>query len=335
MKKIIFLSFFVFSFIGTCFSQHIFPLNSYENDGEIRFGRFDVAQDTIFWPLGKKGLLIFDAKDADNLHRVKLYRPYEIVSYKKVYNNANAIEVNGDKAYFAHGDQGFEILDLSNVNDPAVIGRYYRHQEVFNFKIYKGHAILALDHMGVEVISLDDYADMDMISRKNFDDLHVNNIAIYKNYVYASCGVYGLKIIPFNKPLEKFEGRIFPKEYKSEAAIHKIQVYDNFGFLANDAEGLTILDLNLPEYPSVLQTIQTEGKAMDILLDHPLLYVATTRGIEIYDVENPNNISQIDVYTDTKRSFQGLAIENNRLYASYKRGWWLWKKFGMMIFEIE
>ena len=137
MKKI-FLFFLPLIFLsGSCFAQYLFPVNNYENDGEIEYGRFDVSSNKIFWPLGKKGLLIFDASDVENLRRLKLYKPYEIRSYQKEYGSANSIKVIGDTAYFAHGDLGFEVLDISNINEPKILGSYYRHLEVYNFKIFK------------------------------------------------------------------------------------------------------------------------------------------------------------------------------------------------------
>ncbi|MGM0498416.1 MAG: hypothetical protein ACQESJ_10895, partial [Bacteroidota bacterium] len=213
MKRIFFLFILSFLFSSSCFAQFLFPVNYYEKEGEISYGRFDVSDNKIFWPLGEKGLLIFDATDVENLQRLKLYRPYEIRSYNKEFGSANAIKVFDKKAYYAHGDLGFEILDFSNINDPKLLGSYYRHQKVFNFKIYKNYAILALDNSGVEVVDINNYQDINMVSRKNYSDVHVNNIAIYQNYLYASCGVYGLKIIPYKIPLEAFKSSGYAQNY--------------------------------------------------------------------------------------------------------------------------
>lgn len=335
MKKI-FLFFIPFILLsGSCFAQYLFPVNHYEKKGEIKYGRFDVSDETIYWPLGKKGLLIFDASNVEDLKRLKLYRPYEIRSYQKEYGSANSIEVFGNKAYFAHGDLGFEILDFSNIHDPTILGSYYRHQKVYNFKILKHYAILALDNMGVEVIDISNYNDMQLVSRKNYDEVHVNNIAIYKNYLYASCGYYGLKIIPYKAPLDKFKGNIYAENYISDNEIHKILVHDDHAILANDADGLTIMDLSLPKHPAPTENIKTEGKAMDILIHDDFLYVACTRGVEVYNVNNINNVYRVDQFSQSGRNFQKLEMDGNYLYATYKSGWWFWRKYGMMIFAVE
>jgi hypothetical protein len=335
MKKIFlfFLTFILLS--GACFAQYLFPVNNYENKGEIKYGRFDVANEKIFWPLGKKGLLIFDASNVENLQRLKLYKPYEIRSYQKEYGSANSIKVFGDKAYFAHGDLGFEVLDFSDIYDPEILGRYYRHQKIYNFKIFKHYAILALDNMGVEVIDVSDYKDMDLVSRKNYDEVHVNNIAIYKNYLYASCGYYGIKIIPYKSPIEEFKGNIFAENYLTDNEVHKILIHDDHAILANDADGLTIMDLNLPEHPAPTENIKTDGKAMDILIRDDFLYVACTKGVEVYNIRKINNIYKVDQFSGSGRNFQKLEIEDDYLYATYKSGWWFWEKYGMMIFAIE
>jgi|GEM_PF-851617 len=335
MKRIflLFIAFFLIS--GSCFAQFLFPVNFYENEGEIRYCRFDVSDNKIYWPLGEKGLLIFDATDVENLQRLKLYKPYEIRSYNKEYGSANAIKVFGEKAYLAHGDLGFEILDLSDINDPKVLGSYYRHLKVFNFKIFKNYAILALDRMGVEVIDISNYHNIDMVSRKNFNDVHVNNVSVYQNYLYASCGVYGVKIIPYEMPLEAFNSSSFASNYLTDDEAHKILVHDDHAILANDADGLKIMDLSLPEHPAPVQTVETSGKAMDIIIQDNSLYVATTKGIEVYDISNLTNIYKIDQYSDNSRKFQKLVVDEGYLYATYKSGWLFWKKYGMMIFAVE
>ena len=335
MKRmfLLFIAFFLIS--GSCFAQFLFPVNYYENEGEIRYCRFDVSDNKIYWPLGEKGLLIFDATDVENLQRLKLYRPYEIRSYNKEYGSANAIRVIDEKAYFAHGDLGFEILDLSNINDPKVLGSYYRHLKIFNFKIFKNYAILALDRMGVEVVEMSNYQNINLVSRKNFNDVHVNNVAIYQNYLYASSGVYGVKIIPYEKPLEAFKSSGFASNYLADDEVHKILVHDDHAILANDADGLMIMDLSLPEHPAPVQTIETSGKAMDIFIRDNSLYVATTKGIEVYDISNLANIYKIDQYSDNSRKFQKLVVDEGYLYATYKSGWLFWKKYGMMIFAVE
>jgi hypothetical protein len=335
MRRIVLFLFSFLLFTGSCFAQYLFPVNYYEKKGEIQYRRFDVSGERIFWPLGKKGLLIFDASDVENLKRLKLYKPYEIRSYKKEYGSANAIKVFDDKAYFAHGDLGFEVLNISNIHDPEILGSYYRHQTIYNFKIYKNHAILALDDMGVEVIELDNYEDMQMVSRKNYDGVHVNNIAPYKNYLYASCGYYGLKIIPYKAPLEDFKGNIYSENYVPDNEVHKVLIHDDHAILANDADGLTIMDLSLPKHPAPIENIETAGKAMDILIQGNYLYVACTNGVEVYNINNINNVYRVEQFSQSGRKFQKLAMENDFLYATYKSGWWFWEKYGMMIFAVE
>jgi len=335
MKRLFLLLILFFLISGSCFAQFLFPVNFYENEGEIRYCRFDVSDNKIYWPLGEKGLLIFDATDVENLQRVKLYRPYEIRSYNKEYGSANAIKVFGEKAYFAHGDLGFEILDLSDINDPKVLGRYYRHLKVFNFKIFKNYAILALDRMGVEVVDIKNYQDINMVSRKNYNDVHVNNIAIYQNYLYASCGVYGIKIIPYKIPLEAFKANGYAQNYLTDNKTHKILVHNDYAILANDADGLMIMDLSLPEHPTPVKTIETSGKAMDVIIRDNSMYVATSNGIEIYDISNFKNVNKIEQYSDNNRKFQKLAVDKDYLYATYKSGSLFWKKYGMMIFAVE
>jgi len=333
--KYIYILLFLFLFFNEGLGQSLFPVNYYENRGEIEFCRMDVHNNKLFWPLGKKGLIIFDVSNPNRINRLKLYRTYEIRSYNKMYGSPYAIKLVGDKAYLAHGELGFDILDISNILDPKLIGRYSRNQSVYNFKIYKDYAILGLDKMGLEVVDFSDSKDIQMVSRNNFEGLHVNNIDILEPTVYAACGHYGLKILSFNDPLEEFKRANFPKDFNTQNEAEKLQIYKGIGLLANDARGISVLDLTLKKYPDEIDLIDTEGKANDLIINKETMYVATSNGIEIYSVEDPQNIFRITSYSDKKRKFQKIAVEGKYLYATYKKGWWLWKKYGVMIFEIE
>ena len=335
MKYFKFIMFCFFVFVNTGYGQSLYPIGNYENNGEIEFCRIDVRRNKLFWPLGPKGLLIFDVSDPQNINRLKLYRDYEIRSYQKIFGSPTAIKVVGEKAFLAHGDLGFDILDLSNVIDPELIGRYCRNQSVYSFRIYKNYAILGLKDMGLEIIDFSNPNDIQMVARKNFEGLPVNSIDILDTTVYAACGHYGLKIVPFREPLDQFTSSGFPTDFNTRADAKKIQVYKGFGLLANDTRGISVLDLTLNNYPNEANLIETKGKANDLFIENETMYVATSKGVEIYNIESPESVFKIAGYTDKKRKFQKLTVRGKFLYATYKKGWWFWKKFGIMIFEIE
>jgi hypothetical protein len=325
----------VLFFLESASAQQLIPRGNYENRGTITYHQMAVDSNIVFWPLGKKGMLIFDVSDPNNLRRIKLYQDYEIRSYRKVYGSVNKVQVENNTAYLANGDLGFYVLDISNLINPVLKGRYYRHKPVCEFNIIDNYVILGLWGNGVEVVDMSSLKDIKMISRKNMTDVFVEDIELMESRVYVAAGGKGIRIISYKEPIEKFESAGFIRKFYPEGTAKEIIINGNIGFIANGKKEFLIIDLFLPEYPSVIKRVELEGKSNGLFLDNTRLYVATSKGIEVFSVENQENVIRTGFYNNDKRDYRKLLVEGDFLYASYKFGNLLKKTYGLQLFKIE
>jgi hypothetical protein len=187
----------------------------------------------------------------------------------------------------------------------------------------------------VEVVDISNLNDIPMVSRKNMEGIHVNNIQVYENYVFATCGKEGLRIIPFSQPLEEFKSGGFIREYYPPGKANDLIVFGGKALLANGKTEVLMLDLTLPEHPSILESLSTEGKTNDLHLEDGYLYVATEKGIEIFSAESPDNIFHVSSFYDNERAYHEITVEGRYLYATYKKRGLFKKSYGLRIFEIQ
>ncbi len=316
-------------------AQNLTPLNFYQNTGEINHGRMDITDSLLFWPLGEKGMLIFDVSNPLNIERVNLFKEYELRSYRKVYGSVNSVQLDGNTAYIAHGDLGFKIIDFSDPVKPVTKGVYYRHIPVNEFLLYKDYAFLGLWGNGVEAVDYSDWKDISLVSRKNMGGIYVNKLDLHNRYLYAACGKDGIRIIPYKKPITDFKSDGFIRTYFPEGEVKDLIIDEDYAFVANGKKSLLVLNLDLPEHPTTHVKIETEGRCNGLFLQENNLFVATTRGIEIFSVEDKENIFKINDFSDNKRSYQTLLVEDNYLYGTYQRNSLFSKHYGFGIFQIQ
>jgi hypothetical protein len=326
---------FLFIFQNHPKAQDLTPVGFYENKGEISYHRFDVHKGNIYWPRGKKGLVVFNAEQPGNLERIKYYHNYEIRSYRKVYGSANAIELRGDTAFLANGELGFEILNMSRPVNPVLLGRYYRHQAISEFKIVGKKAVLGLSENGAEIIDFSDVKDITLASRNNMDDFHVADIEILENYVYVLGEEDGTAIFSFNSPLKEFKKGRYIKTIFPEGASSQLEIRNKTGYLANGRKELLVMDFALPEHPSAIKKLELEGNSNDLLIHNDYLYVATSKGIEVFLLQDKENPVYVGSFYDKKREYKKILIKGNYLYSSYKSSGLFKKNYGLRIFRIQ
>lgn len=316
-------------------AQDLTPLNFYQSTGEIKYCRMDITDSLLFWPLGEKGMLIFDVSDPLDIERIKLFKEYEIRRYKKVYGSVNSVKLDGSIAYIAHGDLGFKIIDFADPINPVTKGVYYRHMPVNEFLLFQDYAFLGLWGNGVEVIDFSDLNDISLASRKNMGGIYVNKLDLYNSYLYAACGEDGIRIIPYKEPINDFKSDGFIRTYFPEGDVKDLIIDEDYAFVANGKKSLLVLDLGLPEHPRTHTKIETEGRCNGLFLQGNNIFVATTKGIEIFSVEDKDNIFKISYFDGSKRAYQTLHVEDDYLYGTYRRNTLFSKHYGLQIFQIH
>ena len=333
MRKLSLLITVLFFLSKFTFAQHIYPVADYSNETKsFELSNFDIQDTILYLPLGESGLHILNISDINNIGDVAVFTEYEKRSRKKVYGTAYCVKVIDNKAYLSFGALGLKILDVTDPIMPYPVGGYYRYQDVYCAEIYENYAMLGYAGMGLEIVDLSNLDNIKIVSRNNVKDFSVKNIQVLPPYVFISGGVRGLRVFKFQESFTKFKQAEFPKDYLTDNDANKLIVHGSTGYLANDYRGLTVLNMGLPLYPLEVNSIKTDGKAVDLIIDRNYLYLACGKIIEVYDIKESEKPVKIHEYIDKTKKFKSLRMYNNHLYASFSSGN---KTYGIQIFQVE
>jgi hypothetical protein len=333
MKKISLIIFFCIALAAIVKAQYIYPINEYNAQLKgYELSNFDIQDTILYLPLGESGLHVLNIKDLKNIHELSVYIEYEKRSREKIYGVAHCVKVIDNKAYLSYGPLGLKILNITDPTMPYVVGTYYRYQDVYCSEIYENYAMLGYMVMGLEIVDFSNLEDIKMVSRNNVRDFSVKNIQVIPPYVIISGGNRGLRIFKFGEPFTTFKQVEFTKEHLMDNEAHKLLVRGSTGYLANDYRGLSVLNMGLPLYPLEVNSIKTQGKATELVIEGNYLYVASGKYIEVFDLREPEKPEKIYEYSDKNKEFRSLKIHENKLYALYSNGS---KEYGISIFQVE
>ncbi|HSH51452.1 MAG TPA: hypothetical protein VK982_06980, partial [Bacteroidales bacterium] len=133
-------------------------------------------------------------------------------------------------------------------------------------------------------------------------------------------------------PITSFKQAEFPKDFLTEAQANKLIVKDKIGYMANDFGGLVVLNLGLPLYPLKVNEIKTIGRTKDLLIKDNYLYVATDKGIEVFDIREPEKPVKIFEHVTKRKEYKFLQMKDYYLFALFQDGR---RDLGIEIFQVE
>jgi len=109
-------------------------------------------------------------------------------------------------------------------------------------------------------------------------------------------------------------------------------IREKTGYIANDYDGLMVVNMGLPLYPLKVNVIKTIGRAKDLLIDDNYLYVATDKGIEVFDIREPEKPAKIFEHVVKRKEYLSLEMRDHHLFALFQAGR---RDFGIEIFQVE
>lgn len=230
------------------------------------------------------------------------------------------ISVVGGYAYVAcylH----FQIIDVSDPSTPSFVGEYADPSYVFGVSVVGDYAYLAC-YSAVEVIDISDpYAPAFLDSLTMTEN--VSYISAHGDYVYAigSSLIFRLDITNPASPISAGGGTCPPltRELRFTGGyawisspwsfeIHEtglnglmsvgshgcydelsdVSVWENTAYVANEYDGLQIVDVSDPANPTIITTYDEAQQALGVLARNDTAYVADGYyGLKILDVSTP------------------------------------------------
>jgi hypothetical protein len=177
---------------------------------------------------------------------------------KVVKNHAYVLDQGGGcrGAFLAggyHNDAGLKVIDITNPVSPKLVGSLIIHGPV-KIVIYENYAYIT--HLGfhkdgkyysggLKIVDISDPKNPKLVGELKSDDFSYGAVLAYRNHLYVSycneetknCGIalYSIK----NRAAPEAIGK-----FKTASAVHSMQAYRDYLYLAGGLEGLKVLSLS-------------------------------------------------------------------------------------------
>lgn len=280
---------------------------------------------------GYEGLRIIDVSNPTTPQEVGFY---------DTEGTAKDISISNQYAYIADKMGGTRIIDVSNPINPF---------EVYNIEL--------IDSDGAESVSLSgDYAyisegsnirvfdvsnPVDPIQIAAFtDDFFSYNIIADQNRLYVLSGwdLDELVILDISTPSTPSQlSRIFLGRYYFWDPLQGIHIENQHAYIACGVDGLQIVNIADPVFPSKIDSVKTGGFTLDVIISDEIAYVATEfGGLRILEISDPTIPTEIGCFhpefsypewTYFPNVFR-LDVEDNFAYV-------LMQNFGLTILDVS
>lgn len=256
-------------------------------------------------------------KEGMRIHQISTSNQVATFSYKgfcATPGQASDIVVVGDYAYIADGDQGIQIINLFDKNNPEIIGTCDTPGTAIGIFIDAVYAYVAAGNGGMVIIDISDKSDPVIIAA--FDTGGVaRKIFVSGDYAYVATG-HGLNII-------NISGKTAPVVtgiYDTPGTASDIWVENNYAYVADGEKGIAIIDITDKTAPILAKTLDTDGFAESVSVTADIAYVADgANGLCAIDVSDPSQPAVMDVWSYNSPGiatdvFSGYFTDDEELY---------------------
>ena len=205
--------------------------------------------------------------------------------------DANQVYVSGKYAYVADGASGLQIIDISNLSSPTLVGTYDTNSAsgvyVSGRFAYVGDAAF-----GLQIIDISNPSSPTLAGTYDTSG-SASQVYVSGKYAYVADGASGLQIIDISNP----SSPTLVGTFGSVLSISGVYVFGKYAYLADDTSGLQIIDISNPSTPTLAGTYNTGGFSKRVYVSGKYAYVADSfSGLQIIDVSNPSTPTLAGTY---------------------------------------
>ncbi|MBC2716168.1 MAG: hypothetical protein HF978_12745 [Desulfobacteraceae bacterium] len=228
---------------------------------------------------------------------------------------ASDIDVYGDFAYVADGQQGLQILRITDKTSPVITGNYDTSGDAGGIFIDGNYAYVADGDQGIVIINITDKSNPTLTANLETDGFS-RKIFGSEDYAYVAADDQGLHIINiFDKTNPEITG-----SYDTPGTARGIYVKDNYAYVADGEKGILIIDISDKTTPILTGTLDTDGFAENISVSANYVYVADGKNglctIDAFNPSQPVSISEWSYNSPgiTTDVFSGYFTDDEELY---------------------
>ena len=206
------------------------------------------------------------AHDSEGLVVVNLTDPDNPVEAGNLSTNgkAQAVYIDGNYAYIANYLNGLVIADISNPAHPVIEASRATSGRAVNVCVSGDYTFVANGVFGLQIYP----SDPDSLGNSDYPYVFgnlggISDVYIDGNYAYIAAGSNGLGIVDFSNPDSlQLVGRY--DDDTMTILAKEVVVHDSVAYIADASLGLLAIDVSDPADPTLIDMIDTPGKARSV-----------------------------------------------------------------------
>jgi len=238
----------------------------------IQDGAFGIyVKDGVAYIAGETGLTITDVSDPEH--------PETLGSFYDGGVNRN-VRIQGSYAYVTDYEDGLEIVDISDLSNPVMVGRYSLG-DARGVEVVGDIAYVTSPGTGLRVLNISNPADPKII-RSVPGTGSAGSICVHDDRIYLGCYGQGARIVSITDPLNPRVVGDFSAGIREASGVYGDV---DLLFVVDQTSGgdVILLDVSDPEAPQELARY-TNLNAHDVFYDGNFGYIATvSRGMFILE----------------------------------------------------
>ncbi|MBI4650685.1 hypothetical protein HY745_05255 [Candidatus Desantisbacteria bacterium] len=222
-----------------------------------------------------EGIIVMDISDPVSPNTKAIF---------KTQGSANALQIVNNFLYVADGEGGFLIFDISNPENPALIGSFDLKVNLFNIFVDSNaeYAYITAGKKGLYIFDVKFPNNPFPLSSFKTSD-NANGVFVKDNLAFIAGGKEGLSIVDISNNVNPMNINVLAKN----SLTVDVACVGNYSYLVDHINGLVVVNTAGPRL-KIESEQKLSGKGMDIEINNNYAYIASgEKGLIIFSLENP------------------------------------------------
>ena len=242
------------------------------------------------------------------VHTMVVYPEWE----EKLQNHAdtNEIIVSNEIAYVADGANGLIILNISNLYDRTILGKFETEGTAENIIVMNDRIYLTVENF-LYLINSSDLSNPEELNHYNTSG-NINDIAVKNEIVYLTDDEQGLTILDTSGDTLSVIG-----DFKvGNSTFQSVFIDNEVAYVATRNHGFYILNVSQPNFPQEIGNCDLNGTLNSFYINGTVAFIsAEDQGIHLVNITNLYDPGLINTFNTTGNSTD-ILVDGNFVYVS-------------------